>query len=77
MLYTIKATIYHGEQSGYVAECTDLPVVSQGATLDEVSQNLRVAIALHLEGESLAELGFTDNPPIIVSYEMGPLCAQA
>ena len=77
MIYTIKAIIYRGEESGFVAECADLPVVTQGATLDEVAQNLREAIALHLEGEDLAELGYTANPPIIVSYEMEPLRAQA
>ena len=77
MIYTIKALVYQGEQSGYVAECTDLPVVSQGATLDEVTRNLREAIALHLENEDIVALGFTANPPILVSYEMGPLGAQA
>ena len=77
MLYTIKVIIHRGEQSGYVAECVELPVVTQGATLDEVTQNLREAIALHLEGESLKELGFTPNPPILISYEMEPVRAQA
>ncbi len=77
MIYTIKAIVFRGAESGYVAECAELPVVTQGATLDEVTQNLRDAIALHLEGESLAELGFTASPPILVSYEMEPLRAQA
>lgn len=77
MIYTIKAIVYQGEESGYVAECADLPVVTQGATLDEVMRNLREAIALYLEGESLSDLGFTPNPPILVSYEMEPLRAQA
>jgi predicted RNase H-like HicB family nuclease len=77
MIYTIKATIHSGEQSGYVAECVDLPIVTQGATLDEVTRNLREAIALHLEGEDLKELGFTPNPPILISYEMEPVRAQA
>lgn len=77
MIYTIKAFVRRGEESGYVAECADLPVVTQGATLDEVTQNLRDAIALHLEGESLSDLGFTQSPPIVVSYEMEPLRAQA
>ena len=38
---TIKATIRPGEQSGYVAECLEIPVVTQGQTLDEVTRNLR------------------------------------
>ena len=55
--HTIKAVIQPGEQSGFVAECIEIPVVTQGATLDEVSANLREAVALHLEGEDLNELG--------------------
>ena len=41
---TIKATIRPGEQSGYVAECLEIPVVTQGRTLDEVTRNLREAV---------------------------------
>ena len=48
---TIKAVIRPGDQSGYVAECVEIPVVTQGATLDEVTQNLREAVELHLAGE--------------------------
>ena len=77
MIYTIKAVVYRGEERGFVAECVDLPVVTQGMTLDQVTQNLREAIALHLEGEDLKGLGFSANPPIIVSYEMEPVSAQA
>lgn len=55
--YTIQAVIYPGDESGYVAECLNLAVVTQGQTLDETVQNLREAIHLHLEGEDLAELG--------------------
>jgi predicted RNase H-like HicB family nuclease len=47
--------ICRGERSGYVAECLELTVVTQGATLDEVVQNLQEAVALHLEGEDLQE----------------------
>jgi len=62
--HTIKAVIRPGEQSGYVAECLEIPVITQGATLDEVSTNLREAVALHLEGENLAELGLAASPPL-------------
>ncbi|MDO9107272.1 MAG: type II toxin-antitoxin system HicB family antitoxin [Methylovulum sp.] len=66
----IKAQIREGEQSGFVAECVDLPFVTQGLTLDEVTLNIRKAIALHLEGEDLAILGFTPNPQLIINYEV-------
>ena len=52
--HTIKAVIRPGEQSGYVAECLEIPVVTQGHTLDEVTRNLQEAVALHLDGEDSA-----------------------
>ncbi len=75
MIYTLKAMIHQGEQSGFVAECVELPIVTQGSTLDEVTRNLREAIILHLEGEDLSQLGLTTNPPILVTFEMPPIYA--
>lgn len=66
---TIKAFVRPGDQSGYVAECLEIPVVTQGATLDEVTRNLQEAVQLHLEGEDLAELGLAPNPTILVWAE--------
>ena len=60
--HTIKSFIRPGEQSGYVAECLEISVVTQGETLDEVVQNLREAVSLHLEDENLAEFGLIENP---------------
>ncbi len=58
---TIQAVIYPGDESGYVAECLNLAVVTQGQTLDEMVQNLREAIQLHLAATSscgaLARMG--------------------
>ncbi len=67
---TIKAVIRPGEQSGYVAECLEIPVVTQGATLDEVARNLREAVDLHLSGEDLAALGLAPDPTILVALEL-------
>lgn len=53
--------IFHGEKQ-YVAECLDLPVVTQAPTLDELAANIKEAIGLHLEGENLAELGWKPPP---------------
>ncbi len=52
----IHSVIRYGEQSGYVAECTAIGIVTQGQTLDEVVKNLQEAIFLHLEDENLALL---------------------
>jgi len=71
--YTIQAVIYPGDESGYVAECQNLAVVTQGKTLDETVKNLREAISLHLEGEDLAEMGLASHPPLLVTMEMEPV----
>lgn len=68
---TIKAVIRKGV-SHYVAECVEIAVVTQGLTLDETTKNLQEAVALHLEGEDLAELGLTPNPTLLVTMELDP-----
>ena len=66
---TIQVRIFRGEKQ-YVAECLDLPVVTEAPTLDELTANIREAIALHLEGEDLAELGLANDPTVIASLEL-------
>jgi predicted RNase H-like HicB family nuclease len=48
----IQVKIYRGEKY-YVSECLDLPVVSQGKTLDKAVEKIKKAIRLHLDGEDL------------------------
>jgi predicted RNase H-like HicB family nuclease len=69
---TIHARITPDVESGYVATCEEISVVTQGETLDEVTTNLRDAVALHLEGENLAALGFAGEPTILVTLELAP-----
>ena len=54
MHHSIKAFVHKGENY-YVAECVEIAVVTQGKTLDETIANLQEAVALHLEGENLAD----------------------
>ena len=68
--HTIKAVIRPGEQSGYVAECLEIPVVTQGATLDETVANLREATGLHLEGVDLAGMGLAASPTLVITMEL-------
>jgi predicted RNase H-like HicB family nuclease len=68
MKRTIQVRITKGERQ-YLAECLDLPVVTQAATLDELALNIREAIGLHLEGEDLSELGFSSDPTILATIE--------
>ena len=67
---TITAVIRPGDQSGYVAECVEIPVVTQGATLDETVANLRDATELHLEGENLTEIGLAPDPTVVITMEL-------
>ena len=57
------------DRATYVAECLELAVVTQGNTLDEVFDNLKQALALHLEGEDMATLGLVDNPRLQLVYD--------
>ncbi len=70
--HTIKAVIRPGDQSGYVAECLEIAVVTQGRTLDEVVANLKEAVSLHLDGEDLAALGLCANPTVVITMELQP-----
>lgn len=49
MKRTIQVRISRGDRQ-FAAECLDLPVVTQAATLDELASNIREAIGLHLDG---------------------------
>ena len=69
MKRTIQVRISRGEHQ-FVAECLDLPVVTQAPTLDELTENIREAIGLHLDGEDLAALGFSTNPTILATLEL-------
>jgi predicted RNase H-like HicB family nuclease len=65
----IQVRIFKGDEF-YIAEAPDISVVTQGATLDELTANLQEAIGLALEGENLAELGFVDQPGILATIEL-------
>ena len=73
--HTIKAVVRDGEESGYIAECLEIPVVTQGQTVDQTLQNLKEAVALHLEDEDLAAMGLAQNPTLIVTMEVTPAYA--
>jgi predicted RNase H-like HicB family nuclease len=45
-------------------------VVTEASTLDELAVNIREAIALHLEGEDLTELGLVKDPTVLATLEM-------
>ena len=64
---TIHAVI-RGDKSPYVAECLEFAVVTQGKTLDEVVENLRQALAFHLQDEDKPILGLVEHPRLQLIY---------
>lgn len=74
---TIKAVIRPGGDAGYVAECLEIAVVTQGRTLDETVKHLQEATSLYLDGENLETLGLREKPTLVLTMELDPLHAQA
>ena len=68
----IHAVIRPGEESGYVAECLEIEVMTQGMTLDEVSKNLTEVVRLHLKDKDPAEFGLVAQPSLTVVFELQP-----
>ena len=66
----IRVRIFRGEKM-YVAECMDLPIITEGETLDEGTANTRRPVGLHLEGDNLAEMDLAPNPAT-VAYNRSP-----
>jgi predicted RNase H-like HicB family nuclease len=54
----------------FVAECLEVPVVTQAKTMDEVLANLREALDLHLEDENRQALGLAHDLKLAVSVEL-------
>ncbi len=67
----IQFRVEKGEEY-YVASGIDVPVVTQGKTLDELNKNLKEAVELFLEGEDLAEYGLSPTPSVLVNFEIVP-----
>ena len=67
----IQVRVSRGDKY-FVAECFDLPVVTQAATLDELMANVREAIGLQLEGENPADFGLSPDASILASFELEP-----
>jgi len=68
----IHAIIRPGDERGYIAECLEISVITQGQTLDEISQNLVEAVSLHLEGEDTTKFGLVAKPSLVVTFELQP-----
>ncbi len=65
----IQYRIFKGDTQ-YVAEGLDLPVVTQGRTLDELARNIQEATELCLDGEDPADFGLAPSSPLLVNFEL-------
>lgn len=65
----IQFHIYKGDKY-YVAQGVDLPVVTQGKTLDELTKNIQEAVELQLEGENLADFDLASEPSVLANFEL-------
>ena len=69
MKHIIQVCVSKGDKY-YVAEGIDLPIVTQGKTLDELAKNIKEAIELHLEGENPADFNIAPNPSVLMNFEL-------
>lgn len=53
----------------YVADCLEVAVVTQGASLDELLGNLREALDLYMSDEDPVLLGLAPEPRLLISFE--------
>lgn len=67
----IQFHVFMGERQ-YVAEGVDLPVVTQGATLDELAANIQEAVEVQLAGEKLEDFDLDQEPSVLLNLELTP-----
>lgn len=65
----IQFHIYKGGKY-FVAEGIDLPIVTQGKTLDELVLNIQEAVQVQIEGEDLSVFNLSPNPSVLLNLEL-------
>lgn len=69
MKQILQFTISKGD-SYYVGESIDLPIITQGKTLDETVKNIEEAVALHFEEEDPSRYEYAGQPAVLVNFEI-------
>ena len=54
----------------YMANCSEIAVVTQGSTLDETVANLQEAVCRFLEDADLEFYGLVPNPRLVLTMEI-------
>lgn len=60
------------EDGLYVAAAADAPIATEGATFEELYDNIRDAVATYFLGDDPATLGFERMPSILTNFEVPP-----
>jgi predicted RNase H-like HicB family nuclease len=67
MVVTLTATLTP-EEGGYVARCVEVPVTTEGETVEEALAALREAVELWLEDEPLPETAH--GHPVVAPFDI-------
>ena len=54
----------------YVAEAVGFPIVTQGKTFEELTDNIKEAVEVYLHDEDAAELGVISHPSLLMNFEI-------
>ncbi|MEX0930428.1 MAG: type II toxin-antitoxin system HicB family antitoxin [Candidatus Paceibacterota bacterium] len=69
MKHIVQLTVSR-DDGQYVAEGVNLPVVTQGETLDELMDNIQEVVSLVLEDEDPRQYGLEGEPSVLINYEL-------
>ena len=70
MKNVIQFSVTKGLDGNYVASGIGHHIFTQAETLDELQANIREAVELYVEGEDLAELGFAEQPSLLMNVAL-------
>ena len=57
----------------FIAEGTNVAIVTDAPTLDALAKNIKDAVALYFENEDPATLGFGSTPSVLANFEVSAL----
>ena len=62
----------HRAESGFLAECYDLPLSTQSESLDEAISEIQSSIDTYLANNDPLQFGLAPNPDVVVTFQLGP-----
>lgn len=71
MKQVVYVYVQRGE-TGFLAECYDLPLSTQSESLDQVIDEMQTAIDDYLARNDPPQFGISPKPEVIVTFQLGP-----